>query len=160
MAESGFRATLFVQVSCGAGIVVGGALADRLSKRIPAARFYVAAVGILLSAPFGYLTFAAHSLTWVTIFSSAYGAFSGLMVANVFAAAYDIVAPSRYGLAAGLLNMAGGMAATIMIFLAGLWKNSFGFDALLKWVALGCGFAALLLTATALSSFEKETQAR
>ena len=43
MTESGFRATLFVQLSCGAGIVVGGALADRLSKRIPAARFYIAA---------------------------------------------------------------------------------------------------------------------
>lgn len=159
MAESGFRATLFVQVSCGAGIVVGGALADRLAKRIPAARLYIAAVGILLCAPFGYLTFAAQSLSWVTICSSAYGAFSGLMVANVFAAAYDIVAPGRYGLAAGLLNMAGGIAATIMIYLAGLWKNSLGFDGLLKWVALGCVFAALFLIATTVSNFSKENQA-
>jgi MFS family permease len=160
MAESGFRATLFVQVSCGAGIVVGGILADRLSKRIPAARLYIAAVGILLCAPFGYLTFAAQSLTWATVCSSAYGAFSGLMVANVFAAAYDIVAPGSYGLAAGLLNMAGGLAATIMIYLAGLWKNSLGFEALLGWVALGCGFAALLLAATVVSLFTKENQAR
>ena len=156
MTESGFRATLFVQLSCGAGIVVGGALADRLSKRIPAARFYIAATGILLCAPFGYLTFAAQSLIWATVFSSAYGAFSGLMVANVFAAAYDIVAPGSYGLAAGLLNMAGGMAATIMIYLAGLWKNTLGFEALLGWVALGCGFAALLLMATVVSRFTKE----
>jgi len=160
MTESGFRATLFVQASCGAGILVGGALADHLSKRIPAARFYIAATGILLCAPFGYLTFAVQSLTWATVFSSAYGAFSGLMVANVFAAAYDIVAPGRYGLAAGLLNMAGGVGAAIMIYLAGLWKSSLGFDGLLKWVALGCVFAALLLIATTVSSFNKENQAR
>lgn len=160
MTESGFRATLFVQLSCGAGILVGGALADRLSKRIPAARFYIAATGILLCAPFGYLTFAAQSLTWATVFSSAYGAFSGLMMANVFAAAYDIVAPGSYGLAAGLLNMAGGIAATIMIYLAGLWKNSLGFEALLGWVALGCGFAALLLAATVVFRFTEENQAR
>ena len=48
MADSGFNATIFPQVSCALGVVAGGALADRLSRRTPAARFYVAAAGILL----------------------------------------------------------------------------------------------------------------
>jgi len=160
MAESGFQATVFVQASCGVGVVIGGALADHLSKRIPAARFYIAAAGILLCAPFGYLTFALHSLTWATICSAGYGGFSGLTVANVFAAAYDIIAPARFGLGAGVLNMIGGIAATVMIYLAGLLKSSIGFAGLLGWVAAGCVATSLLLVWVALSSFDKESTRR
>ena len=156
MTASGFQATVFVQVACGAGVVTGGALADYFSKSIPAARFYVAAAGILLCAPFGYLTFAAESLTAARSFSSIYGFFSGLMVANVFAAAYDVIAPRNFGLAAGVLNMIGGFAAAIMIYLAGHLKDSLGFAGLLKWVALGCLMAALLLVATAGARFGRD----
>ncbi|MFN8006440.1 MAG: hypothetical protein U0V70_05335 [Terriglobia bacterium] len=90
--------------------------------------------------------------------SSAYGLFSGLMVGNAFAALYDIVAPQRYGLAAGLLNMMGGMAATLMIFLAGLWKNTQGFETLLQVVASGCVLAALLLITVTTVHFQREKQ--
>lgn len=156
MTASGFQATIFVQVACGAGVVTGGALADYFAKRIPAARFYVAAAGILLCAPFGYLTFAAESLPAARSYSSIYGFFSGLMVANVFAAAYDVITPRNFGLAAGVLNMIGGFAAAIMIFLAGHLKDSLGFAGLLKWVALGCLLAALLLAATAGARFGRD----
>jgi len=158
MTASGFQATVFVQVACGAGVVTGGALADYFSTRIAAARFYVAAAGVLLCAPFGYLTFAAESLPVATSCSAIYGFFSGLMVANVFAAAYDVIAPRNFGLAAGVLNMIGGIAAAIMIFLAGQLKNSLGFAGLLKWVALGCLLAALGLIATAGARFGRDRQ--
>jgi len=52
MAESGWNGTLFIQASAIAGILAEGALADRLRRRWPAARLYVAATGVLLSAPF------------------------------------------------------------------------------------------------------------
>ena len=50
MTDSGFNATIYVQVSCALGVVLGGAFADRLSKRMPAARLYVAA-GNLIRQP-------------------------------------------------------------------------------------------------------------
>jgi fucose permease len=78
------------------------------------------------------------------------------MVANVFAAAYDVIAPRNFGLAAGVLNMIGGFAAAIMIYLAGHLKDSLGFAGLLKWVALGCLMAALLLVATAGARFGRD----
>jgi len=159
MTASGFRATVFVQVACGAGVVAGGVLADYFSRRIPAARFYVAAAGIALCAPFGYLTFAAESISAAAFCSSVYGFFSGLMIANVFAAAYDVVAPGNFGLAAGVLNMIGGFAATIMIFLAGLLKDTLGFAGLLRWVALGCLLAALLLVAVTRAQFGPDRRA-
>ncbi|MFN3325016.1 MAG: MFS transporter [Bryobacteraceae bacterium] len=149
MTDSGLRATLFVQLSCAAGVVAGGFLADKLSPTLPPARYYTAAAGILLSAPFGYLTFAAESLTMATLFSSAYGLTSGLMVANVFAAAFDVIGKKNFGLASGVLNMIGGIAASILIFAAGIAKNTIGFSGLLQYVAAACVLIALVLIAVA-----------
>ena len=145
MTESGARATLFVQLACAGGVLAGATLADRLSRRIPAARFYVAASGLCLAAPFGYLTFATHSLTAATLCSSAYGFLVGFMIANIFAAAFDVVPASDFGLASGVLNMIGGFAATLMIFLAGVVKNTIGFSGLLSYVAPACILTAIYL---------------
>lgn len=159
MAESGFRATVFVQLSCGAGVVLGGRLADKLSATVLPARFYLAAWGILLSAPFGYLTFASSSISAATAFSAAYGLTSGLMVGNVFAAAYDVIGQKDFGLASGVLNMIGGIAASILIFLAGVLKNTIGFSGLLQYVAAGCVTVAIVLMWTARNQYRLERAA-
>ncbi len=156
MTESGFNATVFVQVSCAIGVVAGGALADRLSKHTPAARLYVAAAGILLSAPFGYLTFAVHSLNIARLCSGLYGGFAGLMIANVFAGALDVVSARNYAFGAGLLNTVGGVAASIIILVAGLLRGTLGFAGLLTWVGIACYVSAFVLITTAFKNFRAE----
>ncbi|MEO8126704.1 MAG: MFS transporter [Bryobacteraceae bacterium] len=156
MAASGFNATIYVQVGCALGVVFGGALADRLSKRLPAARLYVAAAGILLSAPFGYLTFAVHSLDLARLFSAVYGCFAGLMIANIFAGAYDVISARSYGFGAGFLNTVGGVAASVIIFVAGLVRNSIGFAGLLTWVGTACIASAVLLIFVAATRYQDE----
>lgn len=143
MTASGFNATVFLQLSAWAGVLLGGTLADWLTKRVPAGRFYIAAAGVGLSAPFGYLTFAAETLEMTKIFAMVYGAFSGLMIGNTFAAAVDVVPKRHYGLGAGILNMVGGIAGAILILLAGMLKGTIGFAGLLQYVALGCVVTAL-----------------
>jgi len=145
MADSGWNATLFVQLPCALGVLAGGTVADRLSTRMPAARFYIAALGIVASAPFGYLTFYTHSLAMARFCSAAYGGIAGLMIANVFAAAFDVLDKQNYGVAAGVLNMVGGFSSAGMIFLAGLWKDSVGFAGMLWWVGWACVAAGLAL---------------
>jgi MFS family permease len=156
MTDSGFNATIYVQVCCGIGVVIGGALADRFIRRTPAARFYLAATGILLSAPFGYLTFAADSIGKTRLYASAYGLFSGFLVANVFAASYDVIERKNFGLGAGILNMVGGISAAIMIYLAGALRGTIGFAGLLKWVAAACAVAAVGLILTTASKLDRE----
>lgn len=156
MAQSGWNATIFPQVSCGLGVVLGGTLADRLSKRVAAARYYVAAAGILLSAPFGYLTFAVDSLNLARLCSAAYGAFAGLMIANVFAASYDVISPRNFGFGAGFLNAVGGVSASIIIFVAGALRGSIGFAGLLTWVGVACCLSAVTLVVTASNRFSAE----
>lgn len=159
MTESGWNATLFIQASCGLGVVVGGFLADRMSRRWPAARFIVLAAGILLSAPFAYLTFAADSLALARLFSACFGAFAGLTIANVFAAAFDVVAAGNRGVGAGILNMTGGISSAAMIYLAGLWQHSVGLAALMLWVVAAAMLAACILIATVNARFEPERHA-
>ncbi len=159
MTDSGFNATIFVQVSCGLGVIAGGAIADRLSLRTPASRLYVAAAGILLSAPFGYLTFAVHSLNLARVCSCLYGVFAGLLIANIFAASFDVISPRNYGFGAGFLNTVGGVAASIVILVAGLVKDTLGFAGLLTWVGIaGCVSAAALIV-TAFRRFSVERYA-
>lgn len=158
MTESGFNATIFVQLACGLGVVAGGALADKLTARHPAARLYIAAAGILASAPLGYLTFAAESLPLARLFSAGYGFTAGFMIANIFASAYDVTAARNYGVSAGVLNSVGGVASAAIIYLAGVLKSSIGFSGLLQWVAVLCCLAALALIVVASRRFALEHQ--
>jgi MFS family permease len=158
MTDSGFNATVFVQIACGLGVLAGGALADRLTRKHPAARLYIAAAGILASAPLGYLTFAAETLGMARLFSAGYGFTAGFMIANIFASAYDVTASRNYGVSAGVLNSVGGVASAVIIFLAGWLRSSIGFSGLLLWVAVLCCLTALTLIATASRRFAVERE--
>lgn len=158
MTDSGWNATVFIQTSTIAGILAGGALADWLSKRYKAARFYVAAMGVLCCAPFAYLTFAAESLAVARLFSALFGLFGGSLAANAFAAAYDVIDPRNRGVGSGVLNMMGGISSSSMIYLAGLWKDSVGFPTMMLWMMVAAISAALLLLWTAAMRMEREAK--
>ncbi|MBI3665478.1 MAG: MFS transporter, partial [Acidobacteria bacterium] len=156
MAESGLMATLYLQSSTIAGLLSGGALADWAVKRAPAGRFYISALGLLLCAPFAWLTLAVRTLALLKIASAGFGFFAAGMMANIFASSYDVVAERNYGLAAGTLNMIGGVAGGLAMFFAGIWKESFGIEALMLWVALAAAASAVLLMIVVRRRFEAD----
>ncbi len=156
MAGSGFTATAYLQTSCAVGVLAGGAAADWMVKRVPAARFYVASLGSFLSAPCAYLALAVHSLALLKLASVGFGFFAGAMMANVFASAYDVVSRQNYGVATGVLNLAGGLAGGMGMFFTGFWKASVGMVPLMRWAAMGTALATVLLTAVVATNFEKD----
>jgi sugar phosphate permease len=146
MTESGWNGTLFIQTSAIAGILTGGWLADRVRRRWAAGRLFVASIGVLLSAPFAYLTFSASSLNQARLFSAGFGLFGGLLAANAFAAAYDVLdRDNNRGLAAGILNMTGGISSAFMIYTAGIWKDTVGFAGMMSGMSTVAVAAALFL---------------
>ncbi|MBS1871978.1 MAG: MFS transporter [Acidobacteria bacterium] len=149
MTASGWNATVFVQFASIAGILGGGALADRLRRRWPSARLQVAAFGVLLCAPFAYLTFSAATLDQARLFSAGFGLFGGLLAANAFSGAYDVLSEDSRGLAGGVLNMTGGVSSATMIYLAGVWKDTIGFPAMMAAMSAAAVACALLLAVTA-----------
>lgn len=130
MAEAGWRGTVFLQGSSFVGILIGGYWGDRTGGRLP-----IAALGMLLSPIFGYFVFAAPTLEGSIAAAIGFGLGAGLVMANLFAAAFALVGPGRHGWAAGLLNMAGGISGGIGMLLAGYSKDSAGFVGLFTILA-------------------------
>ena len=156
MTSSGWNGTLFVQTATIVGILAGGWLADRLRVRWRAARLYVAAAGVLLCAPFAYMTFSAPTLEMARACSAGFGLFGGLLAANAFAAAYELVGDTHRGLAGGVLNGIGGIASGGMIYMAGVWKQTIGFGRMMVWMMLVAMCAAVVLAVVTRARFEVE----
>ncbi len=159
MTQSGLTATVYLQISCMAGVLAGGVLADWLVQRIRSGRFLIAAVGLVACAPFAFLSLAAGSLTIAKLSAAAFGFFAGVFVANTFAASYDVISTQNYGLATGILNLAGGLAGGAAILTAGLLKASLGMAPLMKWQAIASAAGAVLLLFVVLMRFASDRRA-
>ncbi len=153
LSTSGFNATLYVQVGCGVGTLLGGWLADRLAARVRAARFYTVGCGVILSMPCVYLAFRASSLDEFRVFATAFGLLSGLAIGNWFAAAYDVVREQDYGFATGLLNMTGGVSAGIAMLMAGVYKSTLGLAGIMAWASVLAALSGVALLVGARSFF-------
>jgi MFS family permease len=156
LAESGLRATLFLQSGCSAGVLLGGVLGDQFAKRIPGGRFYVGGAGLFLCAPIAFALPAVDSLAALEFCSAVFGLLGGLFIANLFASAYDVVSERNYGFAAGALNMLGGLSGGAAIFLTGLFKASFGMAGLIRWGAIASALAAGIMAALVAVCFRSD----
>ena len=159
MTSSGWNGTLFVQTSTIIGILSGGALADRLRTRWRGARLYTAAAGVLLCAPFAYLTFSSDTIWAARACSAAFGLFGGMLAANAFSGAYDLIGGGSRGLAGGILNGIGGIASGATIYLAGFLKNTIGVDGMMLWMMLAAMLASCVLAFAVYNRFDRPATA-
>ena len=159
LTASGFNATVFIQFTCGAGVVGGAWLADRLVRRVPAGRLYLTGVGFLLSAPCAYLMFVVSSIWEFRVCAIAFGLISGLNVGNGIAAAYDTVTDKNYSFAGGVYNMAGGIAAAQAMWLAGVWKQKLGLGGMMAISAAITMASAVFFLVTTWRRFQYHPQA-
>jgi MFS family permease len=115
---AGFNATAYLQMASVVGVIAGGVMADRASRRRRGGRIGVQAVGLLLGVPFLFLAGWTLSTKVLLISLMGFGLFKGLYDANIFAALYDVVPAERRGVAAGVMNslgwIGGGMAPVIV----------------------------------------------
>ena len=112
--------------------------------------------GILLSAPFAYLTLATPSLELLKLSAVGFGLFAGLVMTTAFSAAYDVTEEQNYGISAGVLNGLPGIVSGSGIFLVGLWKESIGITTMMFWVSLASVIAAVFLLITTAIHFHAD----
>jgi hypothetical protein len=91
--------------------------------------------------------------------AAAFGFFAGIFIANVFAAAYDVISKREYGFAAGVLNLVGGLAGGAGILAAGFWKTSLGIVSLMKWQAIASCACVILLLLVVVTRFASDRRA-
>ena len=114
LSMAGLSATAYLQVASVAGVISGGALADRLVRRRAGGRMITQAIGLLCGVPFIFLTGWTMSVPVLVVAMAGFGYFKGVYDANIWASLHDVVAPGRRATAVGLMNaigwFGGGMA--------------------------------------------------
>jgi MFS family permease len=119
LAVAGIGATVFIQTASMVGSVLGGALADRWSRRIAGGRALTQALGMLCGAPFLFLCGYTRDLTALMAAMTCFGLFKGIYDANIWASLYDVIPPSRRGTAVGVMNMIGWLGGGLGSFAVG-----------------------------------------
>ncbi|MBL8238618.1 MAG: MFS transporter [Bryobacterales bacterium] len=141
--NAGLSATVFTQVSGLLGMMLGGWMADKLSRTRPRGRITAQTLGLLLAAVFMILTGA---MTTAPLMLAALGIYSfgrGIYDCNVMPVLCDVVDEDQRSTAYSLLNFAGTFVGGVAAYGAGALRTVIGIDGAL----LGAGVIILLSAA-------------
>jgi MFS family permease len=148
LADAGFTATVYLQSATLVGLLMGGVLADRLYRRTKAARLWIMAAGLLLSAPCVHLIGNSDSLLATKFAAAGFGLGSGFVIANFMVSSFEVVPSDTRASAVGVLNLVGYVVSGFAALAGGLWKQSIGLSLLLSYAAwLSVIAGALLIVA-------------
>jgi MFS family permease len=145
--DAAFNATLFLQGSTAIGLLGGGILADLLYRVTKASRLWLMIASLILCAPCLHALGNSDLLLTTRLAAAGFGLFSGLLMGNIFPAAFEVVPAVTRASAVGILNLCGGLMSGFATLFGGLWKSSLGIDRLLSLTAAAYLLAGILLIA-------------
>ncbi|MDZ4287092.1 MAG: MFS transporter [Prosthecobacter sp.] len=145
--DAAFNATVFLQGTTLIGLLGGGVLADKMYYRTKAARLWLMVASLLLCAPCLHALGNSDTINVTRVAAAAFGLFSGLLMGNIFPAAFEVVPADTRASAVGALNFFGAIMSGFATLFGGLWKQTLGIDRLLSLTALAYGVAGVALIA-------------
>ena len=157
-ANAAFNATVFLQTATFIGVIGGGMLADAFYHRTKAARLWLMVTGLVLSAPCIHALGNSDTLLATRIAATGFGMFSGLFIANIFPAAFDVVSADARATAVGVLNFFGAIMSGFATLFGGMWKQSLGIERLLSFTAVAYMIAGALLIMVICTFFPHDHQ--
>jgi len=143
--DAAFNATVFLQGATFIGLLGGGVLADAFYRRTKAARLWLMVASLVLCAPCLHALGSSDTLNLTRIAAAAFGLFSGLLMGNIFPAAFEVVPADTRASAVGALNFYGAIMSGFAALFGGLWKKSLGIDRLLTITAVAYVIAGVAL---------------
>ena len=143
---AGMSATAYIQVASFAGVLIGGAWADRWSRHNPRGRALVPLIGFCAAGPALYWSASTSVLLAAIIGLVVFGLARGFADANNMPILCQI-APARYRATGyGVLNFAACALGGAMTYVAGALKDAnIGLEKVFQFCAGGVVVAALLL---------------
>lgn len=144
-ADAAFNATVYLQATTAVGLLGGGVLADVLYRRTKASRLWLMTASLILCAPCLHYLGSSDTLVATRFAAAAFGLFSGLLMGNIFPAAFEVVPADTRASAVGILNFFGAIMSGFAALFGGMWKASLGIDRLLSITALAYLVAGFIL---------------
>jgi predicted MFS family arabinose efflux permease len=135
-AEASFKASIYMQTSNLIGLFSGGYIADRFFKYSKASRMWLLVGSFLLCAPCLYGIGNSDSLILTSLFMAGFGLFGGLLMGNIFPAAFEVVTADARASAVGMLNFFGAILSGFAPLVVGTWRESVGIENMLAATAV------------------------
>jgi len=135
LSMAGLNASLYLQAASFLGVLCGGYLADRFSSHRGGGRQLAQAIGLLLGAPFLFLTGWTLSIPVLVLAMIGFGYFKGLYDANIIAGIYDVVTVQNRGTAAGIANSLGWLGGGLAPVIIAIGSAKFGMSACISATA-------------------------
>jgi predicted MFS family arabinose efflux permease len=157
--DAAFNATLFVQCTTAVGLLGGGVLADKLYHRTRASRLWLMTASLILCAPCLHFLGSSDTLNVTRIAAASFGLFSGLLMGNIFPAAFEVVPAERRASAVGILNFCAAIMSGFATLFGGLWKQTLGIDRLLTFTAVAYVAAGIALIVGIKTLFQTDYKA-
>jgi MFS family permease len=143
--DAAFNATLFLQTTTAIGLLGGGVLADKLYRRTKASRLWLMTASLIFCAPCLHFLGSSDTLAVTRIAAACFGLFSGLLMGNIFPAAFEVVPADTRASAVGILNFCGAIMSGFATLFGGMWKQTLGIDRLLSLTAFAYLVAGIAL---------------
>jgi|ERR1035437_4023813 MFS family permease len=136
LAGAGFSATFYIQAASYTGAVLGGLATDRWAARMPRARIYSQAAGMMVAAPFLVLLSVAESQPLLIAALVTFGLGRGLFDCNTMPNLLDTASAELSATGYGVFNLAGCVIGGAGAAVAGSMKAHLGLSAAFQLAAV------------------------
>lgn len=109
-----------------------------------------------LSAPCIYGIGNSTTLFMTCICMVGFGLFGGLLMGNIFPAAFEIVSSDSRASAVGILNFFGAILSGFAPLVVGTWKESIGMEKMLAATSVAYWVAGAILILTIATIYKKD----
>ncbi len=145
LTNAGFHSMFYTHLFAFIGILIAGRLSDAVSRKNPANRLLLQALGLLVAAPFILMMGVSSSLPLIYIGFAGFGFGRAFFDANTYAVLYDVIPEKYQSSASGVMMMTGFGVGSLSSILLGYLKPiiglSMGISSLaIIWVACGILF--------------------
>lgn len=124
LGEAGISATGYIQIGSFVGVIVGGILADRWTRKNDRGRLYMLVIGFTLGAPFLFLMASTNVFSIAIIAMLVFGLARGFNDANLMPILRQ-VADGRYiATGYGFLNFLSTIIGGLMVYVGGALKDA------------------------------------
>lgn len=124
LGEAGISATAFIQAASFIGVITGGIIADRWSRKNPKGRVYIMAIGFILGGPFLFLMSSTMVFGIAIASIVIFGLAKGFHDANFMPVICQVVDQRYRATGYGIMSFFSVIAGGIMIYVGGALKDA------------------------------------